>query len=71
MPCKILAVGMLVLFFLTFSPLPLRLLAGDMGMPEPGQSAWLALPLLAIAGVGWYARRRSRAGGTHLHRSQA
>jgi membrane-associated protease RseP (regulator of RpoE activity) len=59
---KIVAVAVLCVFVLTFTPLPMRVVAGDLPTLEPGQSAfYLAVPGLLVGSVLWLARRlRSR-----------
>jgi membrane-associated protease RseP (regulator of RpoE activity) len=58
LPRKIVAVTVLLIFVLTFTPLPMQLVAGEAPALEPGQSAaCLAAPGLIIGAVVWFANR--------------
>jgi membrane-associated protease RseP (regulator of RpoE activity) len=54
---KVIALAVLLIFLLTFTPLPLRILAGDLLPLEPGGSASLAVLGLFLGLGAWPARR--------------
>jgi membrane-associated protease RseP (regulator of RpoE activity) len=55
---KIVAVAVLCIFVLTFSLLPLRLVAGEVpAMESSGAGSCLAIPGLVVAWLAWQARR--------------
>ncbi len=57
-PRKIVAIVVLLIFVLTFTPLPMRTFSGELPALEPGQATCcLALPGLIAAGGAWFARR--------------
>ncbi|MGD2205372.1 MAG: site-2 protease family protein [Anaerolineae bacterium] len=57
-PRKIVAVAVLLIFVVTFTPLPMRVLTGDLPVLEPGRSAaWLGVPGLLVGMGVWFARR--------------
>jgi membrane-associated protease RseP (regulator of RpoE activity) len=63
---KIVAVAVLCIFVLTFSLLPLRLVAGDVpAMESSGAASCLAVPGLVVALVAWQARRLKSAPPSH------
>jgi hypothetical protein len=58
MPRVLVAVAVLLIFVLTFSPLPMRIFQGEMLAPDAGQSAGLpVVPLLVVGLAAWFARR--------------
>jgi membrane-associated protease RseP (regulator of RpoE activity) len=58
MPRKLVAVAVLLIFVLTFAPLPMRVFTAELPEIDSGQSAsCLAAPGLIIAGTWWLARR--------------
>jgi membrane-associated protease RseP (regulator of RpoE activity) len=67
-PRKIVAVAVLLIFVLTFTPLPMRLFTGELPALQGGGSAGcLAAPGLLVGGSAWLARRlRSRKPATTL-----
>ena len=59
MPRKLVAVAVLLIFVLTFAPLPMRVFTASLPSPDDGQSAsWLAGASLVFAGSFWLAVRR-------------
>jgi len=51
---KVLAVVMLVIFVLIFTPLPMRVIVGEAPLPELGQSAnCLGMPALVLGAIVW------------------
>jgi membrane-associated protease RseP (regulator of RpoE activity) len=57
-PRKVVAVVVLLIFVLTFTPLPMRILTGEMPSMETGQtSCCLVVPGLVAAGGTWLAHR--------------
>jgi membrane-associated protease RseP (regulator of RpoE activity) len=57
-PRKIVAVTVLLIFVLTFTPLPMRIFTGELSAAEAGQAAYcLYIPALVAIGGGWLARR--------------
>jgi membrane-associated protease RseP (regulator of RpoE activity) len=66
---KLVAVAVLLVFILTFSLLPMRVVAGDLPTVQPGQpEGCLTIPGLVVALGAWLARRhKSRAQGSPLH----
>jgi membrane-associated protease RseP (regulator of RpoE activity) len=68
MPRKIIAVAVLLIFVLTFTPVPMQLFTGQLPSPSPGQSsAFLAAPGLLVGGIVWLSRRlRARKQATTL-----
>jgi membrane-associated protease RseP (regulator of RpoE activity) len=58
LPRKMIAAAVLLIFILTFTPLPMRMFAGDLIAPQPGQSAaWLAAPGLLAGAMVWLVYR--------------
>jgi membrane-associated protease RseP (regulator of RpoE activity) len=57
-PRKMVAIAVLLIFVLTFTPVPMRILSGELPALEPGQAVCgLVVPgLIAAAGV-WFARQ--------------
>jgi membrane-associated protease RseP (regulator of RpoE activity) len=57
-PRKIVAIVVLLIFVMTFTPLPMRILSGELPALEPGQAVrgLIGPGLIAAAGV-WFARR--------------
>jgi membrane-associated protease RseP (regulator of RpoE activity) len=67
-PRKIVAVVVLLIFVLTFTPVPMQIIQGEIPAPQSGQSAGcLAAPALLLAGSVWLSRRlRTRKQGQRL-----
>jgi membrane-associated protease RseP (regulator of RpoE activity) len=64
-PRKVVAVAILLIFVLTFTPLPMQLLTGEAPAVPGGQSAGLvAVPVLLAAGAVWSVRRLKASKGT-------
>ncbi len=58
LPRKIIAVTVLLIFVLTFTPLPMQLISGELPAAPQGQSAaYLAAPGLVLGAGVWLARR--------------
>ena len=58
-PRKLVAVAVLLIFVLTFAPLPMRVFTADQPVPDPGQSvSCLAGPGLVFVGALWLAIQR-------------
>ncbi len=58
-PRKLVAVAVLLIFVLTFAPLPMRVFTADLPAPDPSQSvSCLAAPGLVFVGILWLAIRK-------------
>jgi membrane-associated protease RseP (regulator of RpoE activity) len=56
-PRKFVAVAVLLMFVLTFTPLPMRVLSGELPTVEPGQATCLVVLGLAATAGAWLVRR--------------
>jgi Zn-dependent protease len=57
-PRVLVAIAVLLIFLLTFSPLPMQIFLGETPAPDPGQSAGFPVaPVLAVGFAVWFARR--------------
>jgi hypothetical protein len=55
LPRKVLAVAMLVIFALIFTPLPMRVVVGEAAIPELDQAAnCLGIPALVLGAIVWF-----------------
>jgi membrane-associated protease RseP (regulator of RpoE activity) len=60
MPRVFVAVAVLLIFVLTFTPLPMQVFLGDTLAPDPGQSAALTVALALVVGHSVWSVRRLR-----------
>jgi hypothetical protein len=57
-PRVLVAVAVLLIFVLTFTPLPIQIFSGEVPAADPGQSAaFLIAPALVVGLAAWLARR--------------
>jgi membrane-associated protease RseP (regulator of RpoE activity) len=61
-PRKLIAVAVLLVFILTFTPLPMRLIAGELPSADLGGTTWLLVLPALMAGAAMRLARRTRAG---------
>ena len=68
LPRKILAITMLVIFVLIFTPLPMRIIVGELPPSDLGQAAnCLGMPALVLGAIAWFVWKVRARGSTRLH----
>jgi hypothetical protein len=59
---------MLVIFVLIFTPLPMRIIVGELPPSDLGQAAnCLGMPALVLGAIAWFVWKVRARGSTRLH----